>query len=97
MKLVELNEWWAQDVAKSMKEKGTTGAFTQQCKDMGFKKSSFSCIKYVEDEFEKIKDDFKNGKIKKTVYDEWALKKKRATLAKTFKKWAKNKKKSISI
>jgi hypothetical protein len=96
MKLQELNgslicEWWAQDVAKSMKEKGTVGSFTAQCKEMGFKKSSHSCIKYVEQEYEKAKIKFKNGNMSKKEYDAWALKKKRATLAKTFKKWAKKK------
>ena len=44
MKISDLNnslllqEWWAQDVAKSMKNKGTVGAFTAQGQDMGFKK-----------------------------------------------------------
>jgi len=96
MTLSELNEsmfleWWAQDVAKSMKKKGTVGAFTQQCKDMGFQKSSYACIKHVEKEYDIIKKKFEKGEISKKVYDEWALKKKRATLAKTFKGWAKKK------
>ena len=99
MKLVDLNEslvlqeWWAQDVAKSMKKKGTVGAFTAQCQDMGFQKSSGACIKHVEEEYVKAKTDFEAGKITKDEYDEWALKKKRATLAKTFKKWGAKKKK----
>jgi hypothetical protein len=96
MTLLELNEsifleWWAQDVSKSMKAKGTVGAFTQQCRDMGFQKSSFACINHVNEEFEKIKQQFEAGEVSKEVYDEWALKKKRATLAKVFKGWAKNK------
>ena len=99
MKLSDLNEslllqeWWAQDVAKSMKQKGTTGAFTQQCKDMGYNKASYECIKHVNQEYEKAKVAFEAGKISKQEYDEWALKKKRATLAKTFKKWGAKKKK----
>ena len=97
MTLEELNEsmlveWWAQDVSKSMKKKGTAGAFTQQCKEMGFQKSSYNCIKHVEKEFEKIKKQYEAGEVDKKTYDEWALKKKRATLAKTFKGWAKKKK-----
>jgi hypothetical protein len=97
MTLQELNEnllveWWAQDVSKSMKKKGTTGAFTQQCKDMGFQKSSYSCIKHVEKEYAKAKTKYEAGEMSKKDYDEWALKKKRATLAKTFKGWAKKKK-----
>lgn len=72
MTLSELNEsmlleWWAQDVAKSMKKKGTVGAFTQQCKDMGFKKSSYACIEYVGKEFEKIKKKFEAGEVSKKV------------------------------
>lgn len=98
MKLLDLNEylileWWAQDVAKSMKKKGTVGAFTQQCQDMGFQKSSAACIKHVEEEYVKAQKDFEDGKISKEEYDEWALKKKRAILAKTFKKWGAKKKK----
>ena len=58
-----LQEWWAQDVAKSMKKKGTVGAFTAQCQDMGFKKSSGACIKHVEEEYVKVKTDFEAGKI----------------------------------
>jgi len=92
MTLQQLNEWWAQDVSKSMKKKGTTGAFTQQCKDMGFQKASYNCINYVKKEFEKIKKQYENGEVNKKTYDEWALKKKRATLAKTFKGWSKKKK-----
>lgn len=88
-----LFEWWAQDVAKSMKKKGTVGAFTQQCKDMGFNKSSLACIKHVEKEYQKAKKLFADGKMNKKEYEEWALKKKRATLAKTFKKWGSKKKK----
>ena len=96
--LTEINEsllfeWWAQDVAKSMKKKGTVGAFTQQCKDMGFNKSSLACIKHVENEYKKAKELYAAGKMNKKEYDEWALKKKRATLAKTFKKWGSKKKK----
>ena len=87
-----LNEWWAQDVSKSMKKKGTTGAFTQQCKDMGFQKSSYNCIKHVEKEYTKAKKAYENGEISKKEYKEWALKKKRATLAKTFKGWTKKSK-----
>lgn len=98
MILTELNnillfEWWAQDVAKSMKQKGTVGAFTQQCQDMGFNKSSLACIKYVEEQYNKAKAAYESGTISKKEYEEWALKKKRATLAKTFKKWGSNKKK----
>jgi len=88
-----LVEWWAQDVAKSMKKKGTVGAFTQQCKDMGFRKSSIACITHVEQQFKKAKEAYEAGTISKKEYDEWALKKKRATLAKTFKKWGSKKKK----
>lgn len=96
MKLSELNElmlleWWAQDVTKSMKEKGTVGSFTKQCREMGFQKSSYACIRYVEQEFEKIKKQFEVGEISKEVYDSWVLKKKRATLARVFKGWAKKK------
>ena len=99
MTLTELNEsllleWWMQDVSKSMKKKGTVGAFTQQCKDMGFKKASYSCITHVEKEFEKIKKLHADGKINKKEYKEWALKKKRASLAKTFKKIGLKKKKN---
>ncbi len=99
MKLSDLNEslllqeWWAQDVAKSMKKNGTVGAFTQQCKDMGYQKASYECIKNVEKEYAKAKLDFEAGKISKKEYDDWALMKKRATLAKTFKKWGAKKKK----
>jgi len=93
MTLTELNEvvlleWWAQDVAKAMNAKGTVGAFTQQCKDMGFQKSSYACIKKVEEGYAKAKQQFEAGEISKEEYEEWALKKKRATLAKTFKGWA---------
>lgn len=99
MKISDLNnslllqEWWAQDVAKSMKNKGTVGAFTAQCQDMGFKKSSMACISFVEEEYNKAKKAFAAGEMSKEEYDEWALKKKRATLAKTFKKWGARKKK----
>lgn len=98
MKLSDLNEslllqeWWAQDVAKSMVQKGTTGAFTQQCKDMGYQKASYECIKDVEKKFEQAKLDLGSGKISKKEYDDIALMKKRATLAKTFKKWGAKKK-----
>lgn len=88
-----LVEWWAQDVSKAMKKKGTVGAFTQQCKDMGFRKSSLACIKHVEQQYQKAKASYEAGTISKKEYDEWALKKKRATLAKTFKKWGSKKKK----
>ena len=102
MKLINLNEyllieWWANDVSKSMKKNGTIGSFTQQCKDMGFNKASFACISHVEKEFEKIKKLFANGTINKKDCNEWALKKKRATLAKTFKKWGSNKKKKTNL
>lgn len=95
MKLEELNssvtilEWWAQDVSKSMKKKGTTGAFTQQCKDMGFRKSSYECIKAAIKKADKIMSE--KSKDSKE-YKDAVLLKKRATLAKTFKGWAKKKK-----
>jgi hypothetical protein len=89
---ITLLEWWAQDVAKNMKKKGTVGAFTQQCQDMGFQKSSYNCIKYVKTEYAKAKVAYEKGEVSKKEYDEWALKNKRATLAKTFKGWAKKKK-----
>jgi len=89
VKLKQLNEWWAQDVAKSMKKKGTVGAFTQQCEDMGFRKTSYDCIKTAIEKADKI---INNPKASKKDHDEAVLLKKRATLAKTFKKWGKNKK-----
>jgi len=45
---------WAQDISKSMKKKGTVGAFTQQCKDMGFRKASYNCIKAAIEKADKI-------------------------------------------
>jgi hypothetical protein len=87
-----LLEYWVQDVVKSIKKKGTAGAFTQQCKEMGFQKASYECIKHVEKEYEKAKTDFDNGNISKKEYKEWSLKKKRASLAKTFKGISKKKK-----
>lgn len=94
MTLEELNEsilteWWAQDVSKSMKKKGTVGAFTQQCKDMGFRKSSYECIKAAVKKADKV---LNNPDASKKERDEAVLLKKRATLAKTFKGWSKKKK-----
>jgi len=89
MTLQELNEWWAQDVSKSMKKKGTVGIFTQQCKDMGFKKSSYACIKASIEKADKVLND---ETASKKEHDDAVLLKKRATLAKTFKGWAKKKK-----
>ena len=94
MTLTELNEsmlleWWAQDVAKSMKKKGTVGAFTQQCKDMGFQKSSYACIKAAIKKADKVLND---TDASKKDHDDAVLLKKRATLAKTFKKMAKKRK-----
>jgi len=87
--LHQLNEWWAQDVSKSMKKKGTIGAFTQQCKDMGFKKSSYACIKASIEKADKVLND---ETASKKEHADAVLLKKRATLAKTFKGWAKKKK-----
>ena len=89
MTLQQLNEWWAQDVSKSMKKKGTVGAFTQQCKDMGFQKSSHACIKEAIKKADKIMSEKPKGSKE---YKDAALLKKRATLAKTFKKWGAKKK-----
>ena len=80
---------WVGGVSKSMKKNGTIGAFTQQCRDMGFQKASYNCISHVYKEFEKKKVQYENKEIDKKEYDEWALKKKRASLAKTFKGWSK--------
>ncbi len=93
MTLQQLNEWWAQDVAKSMKKKGTVGAFTQQCKDMGFNKSSYACIKAAIKKADKVLND---TDASKKDHDDAVLLKKRATLAKTFKKWGKKKKQGIN-
>ena len=88
-----LLEWWAEDVVKNMEKNNTKGAFTKQCQDMGFKKASYACIQHVNEEYEKIKNAYNAGKIQRSEYDDWALLKKRATLAKTFKKWGAKKKK----
>lgn len=90
MTLLQLNEWWAQDVSKSMKRLGTKGKFTEQCKEMGFQKASYSCIKFALDKASKILADAESTEQEKS---DARLLIKRATLAKTFKKWAKNKKK----
>lgn len=94
MNLTELNEsilleWWAQDVAKNMKKKGTVGAFTQQCKDMGFNKASYACIKSSIKKADKVMAEKPKGSKE---YKDAALLKKRAVLAKTFKGWAKKNK-----
>lgn len=94
MTLSELNEsmlleWWAQKVAKDMKKKGTVGSFTQQCKDMGFNKSSYACIKAAIKKADKVMAEKPKGSKE---YKEALTLKKRAVLAKTFKGWAKKKK-----
>ena len=85
-----LLEWWATEITKKMKEKGTTGAFTQWCKNNNFKKASYECIKTAIKKADEVLQKFdKNSK----EYKEALLLKRRATLAKTFKKWAKQRKK----
>jgi len=84
-----LLEYWVQKLNNDMERKGTKGAFTKQCKDMGFRKASYNCIKASIEKADKI---LKDPEAKKEEKDEARLLKKRAVLARTFKKMAKNKK-----
>jgi len=86
-----LVEYWLQDVSKEMEEEKTKGKFTEWCKKNGFKKASYNCIKKAINEADKILQDPNSSEKERK---EAILLKKRAILAKTFKKLASKRKKS---
>jgi len=87
----KLVEYWLQDVTKEMEEEHTEGTFTQWCIKNGFKKASYACIKKAIEEADKILDNPNASEKQRKM----AVKlKKRAILARTFKKIAKKRKNS---
>ena len=94
MTLQQLNESsWIGKVGKTFKEKGTVGAFTNQCKEMGFRGPSMACVKYVFSEYKKKKIEYISGKISKEEYDKWLQMNRRASFTKTSKKLGKDRRK----
>lgn len=90
MTLQQLNEEsWIGKVGKSFIKKGTKGAFTAQCKEMGYKGPSMGCVNFVFDEYEKKKSQFVDGKLSKEEYDKWLQLKRRASFTKTSKRLGK--------
>jgi hypothetical protein len=86
----ELMEYWILNVERTMKKNGTRGSFTKYCKENGFKKSSYSCIDYAIDSANEMLKKFKKNTKE---YKNAILLKRRAVLAKTFKKISKKRRK----
>jgi hypothetical protein len=85
-----LVEYWLQDVSKEMRKKHTVGAFTKWCQEHGFRKASYKCI---ETAIKMADEILNNPKASEKERKEAILLKKRAVLARTFKKIAAKRKK----